>query len=408
MSAGFDFRQVAERGEEIVAAIGALREADAISWNESVRGWMVARYADVLEGFSGRLPLSSARYFAKMFRDIPEEERRSRYPLLHSVIPGMIVNSDPPQHTRLRRLLVRAFGPKVVEAVRPYARSTIAQVLDGIAPREQVEFVGEVGRAITGRVIMRMLGVSEEHLAHLHRWSIGISTAMAHPQPTRAYLDAGEQVLAELHALFAAEVAERRRAPRGDFLSELVLARDGSDSMSEAEILGTCVVTLLAGHDSTTNTMTFGTVALLRDPAAREVVLAHPERLGASIVELMRYIAMSTTMVRIATEDFTWQGKSIRKGDLVYLLIAGANRDPRYFANPETFDPQRTEDVPMTFGPGLHHCIGHLLARMQLAEFFPAFLQRFPQARVVDEKLRYTPILGFRGLETLQVALRGG
>lgn len=146
MNATFDFRQVAERGDEIVAAISALREADAISWNDSVHGWMVARHADVLEGFSGRLPLSSARYFTKMFRDIPEEERRSRYPLLHSVIPGMIVNSDPPQHTRLRKLLVRAFGPKVVEAVRLNARATIGQVLEGIAQREQVEFVGEVGR----------------------------------------------------------------------------------------------------------------------------------------------------------------------------------------------------------------------------------------------------------------------
>src|SRR5262249_55507688 len=116
-----------------------------------------------------------------------------------------------------------------------------------------------------------------------------------------------------------------------------------------------------------------------------------------------RHVAMATTMVRIATADFEWHGKIIKKGDLVYLLIAGANRDPRYFADPEKLDMARKEVMMMTFAPGLHHCIGHLLAKMQLGEFFPAFFKRFPRVEVADETLHYTPVMGFRGLDRLNL-----
>ncbi|MET0986447.1 MAG: cytochrome P450 [Steroidobacteraceae bacterium] len=153
------------------------------------------------------------------------------------------------------------------------------------------------------------------------------------------------------------------------------------------------------------NTMVLDTVALVNDAAARRYLLDHPDEISNCIMELGRYTAMSTTMPRIVAEDFERHGQHLRKGDVVFLMIAGANRDPRVFGAPENIDMTRPIDQVMAFGSGLHHCIAHLLAKMQLSEFFPELLQRFDPIEILDARLDFSPSISQRGLETLHVRL---
>jgi len=196
-----------------------------------------------------------------------------------------------------------------------------------------------------------------------------------------------------------------RAAPTEDFLSQLVLARDNDDKLSEEEILGICYLVIVAGHDTTLNTMTMGVAALADNSSARQYMLTHPDTILDSVMEVMRYVAMSTAFNRVASQDFEWHGKQIKKGHNVWMMTAGANRDPRVYENPEVMDMTRPQDRSTVFGPGIHHCIGHLLAKMQLCEFFPEFFARFPDAKVLDERLDFQPSLSFRGLNSLHMRL---
>jgi cytochrome P450 len=170
-------------------------------------------------------------------------------------------------------------------------------------------------------------------------------------------------------------------------------------------MVGICIITLIAGHDTTANTMAMGVAALSTHPEARETIRTAPqEDVETAVLEIMRYIAMSTMMPRIVAEDFTWRGHELKKGQFVFLMIAGANRDAKVFPDPDKLDLSREQFPNMTFAPGLHHCIGHLLAKMQLGEFFPEFLRRF-DAEVLDDHLNFGHAMSFRGLESLHLRL---
>jgi cytochrome P450 len=405
-TAKIDFSKITELGNGMLPLLNQVREQEGILWNDSLAGWLVTRHADVTDAFVGKLPLSNVRMEARTAG--PDMDFfLQRYPLMSATLPFWIVNADPPLHTRLRRLMTKAFSRRVVEDLRPMAKRVIAETLDGITGRSEIEFMEEVARQITGHVIMNKFGLPEAVFPNLKRWSVAFNVGLGGVvQPSMEILDAVESSIGEMQVIFKAEIDRRRLAPTDDFLSLLVTAREGEDRLSEEEVLGICYLVIVAGHDTTMNTMTLGVHALAHDQAARDYLLNTPERIGESVAEIMRYIAMSTSFQRIAAEDFTWQGAEIKKGDVVWLMTAAANRDPAVFPNPETLDMTRTNnDRTTVFGGGIHHCIGHLLAKMQLVEFFPEFFKRFPNARVLDESMEFIPSISFRGLSALHMRL---
>jgi cytochrome P450 len=406
VSAELDFTKIGQLGNDILPRLNAIREAEPIAWSDSAKGWLVTRHQDVTDGFQGKFPLSCIRMEARSFGPAEMELFATRFPRTISSLPYWIVNSDPPRHSRLRTLMTRAFSRKVVEDLRPFARETIANVLDEVADRGEVDFMEDIARQITGRVILKKFGLPETELPRLKNWSYTFNTGLGGVvEPSLEVMDGVETSIAEMQEVFLPEIARRRSAPAEDFLSQLVLARDGEDRLNEEEMLGICYLVIVAGHDTTMNTMTLGVAALANDPAARRQMLESPDRILDSVMEVMRYVAMSTAFNRIASEDFAWHGKQIKKGDIVWLMTAAANRDPRVYQNPETIDVTRANDRVTVFGPGIHHCIGHLLAKMQLCEFFPAFFTRFPDARVAEDALNFVPSLSFRGLSRLRMRL---
>jgi cytochrome P450 len=399
-----DFTKVAEMGNGLLPLLNSLREEAPVIWSDVLHGWLVTRHADVLAGFDLKLPLSNDRFPADYFDCIPRAEHETRIPILRTTA-DWIVGIDPPRHTHVRSLARKAFSKKIVDDIKPYAVSVIDRVLTEAGERDEVDFVEDVAVAITGRVMARLLGVPEKYVTNLRRWSWDLNVALG-PARNPEVLDGAERSLQEMKQILEVEVAERRRAPREDFLSQLVNARDAGTGLTDEELLGVCYVTLSAGHDTTAHSMTLGFKALVEHPEARQYLLDHPERINDSVGEVMRYVAMSTTQPRVAAQDFEWHGQHIAKGDFVYLMIAAANRDPSVFPNPEVLDLSRATDRSMVFGSGIHHCIGHLLAKMQLGSFFPEAFRRYPNARVLEQELQWQPSLAFRGVEHLAVSFK--
>jgi cytochrome P450 len=402
-SLDFDFNLLPELGNRWLDRLGAIREADPVFWSEYQHGWLINRHADVLDGFGGRLPLSAARLNASQLTGIPESERQAKIPHLLRSLPDWIINADPPAHTRMRRLMGKAFGRKVVESVRAFAQRNIDELLDDLERRGEAECNEDIARIVTGKTILHLLGVPQEYLPRLKQWSESVTGALAVVNASEAMLLAGERAVAEMFELFAAEIDKRRRQPRDDIFTGLVQAIDGTDQLTMEEMVGSSVVLLLAGHDTTLNSMVLGVEALARHPQHRAWLAEHPEDGDKAVAELMRYFAMAGGQTRIVAEDFEWHGKSLKAGDIVYLMIAGANRDPRAFEQPESLDFTRDNSYSMTFAPGLHHCIGHILARMQLREFFTRAYARFETIAVTEPEIRFSPVWVFRSIPKLGV-----
>jgi len=400
-----DISQVGRLGNAFLEELNKLRELDPVHWSAASRCWLITRHADVDDALQGKLPLSLKRNVNIIFGGIPEEERAKRFPTLMRYIPDWIIEQDPPEHPRLRKLLVKAFNKKVVDSVRPFVRERVALLMDKLERQPQLEFNEEIARLLPGSVILKLLGLSQDYFPKLRGWSAAFMEGIGVPYADMAAKKRADDAMAEMNAVFAAEIDERRRSPRDDLLSSMLAATEDGETLTEIEMLGALQVLIVAGHDTTSNTMTLGLAALAEHPDFWDYMYRRPEKTLECCLELMRYIAMSTSQPRIAAEDFTWHGKQLRKGDLIFLMLAAANRDPRAFENPEAMDVHRNNERSMVFAPGLHHCIGHLLAKMQVADFFGELVQRF-EAEILDPRLAFMPQVAFRGLYELNVRLK--
>jgi pimeloyl-[acyl-carrier protein] synthase len=400
-----DFQHVRELGNELLKQIDAVREYSPIFWSVSQHAWIVSGHAEVAEGFTGKLPFSNER-MTKVARFMPDaEERARRIPTILRLYPLEIVFTDPPRQGRLRRLMMPAFSKPVIERNRWFIGQVVAEALDALVAGREVDFVQEVSNIIPGRVILRLIGLSEDYLPDLPRWSAAAIAGLGGGANNPEVLDAAEAVYIEMETALRAEVEKRRGLPTTDFLSTLMNAEFDGDRMTDDEVVAAGLLTILAGNDTTSNTLALSAVALAENPGAWEFMRAHPERMPDAVMEMMRYVAMSTTQTRTVVDDFEWHGHSFRKGQLVYLMIAGANRDPVKFAQPDTLDLRRSQMGNMTFGPGLHMCIGHLVARAQLEEFFKALVERFHGINLTRKELDWHSSLAFRGLRTLWLRL---
>jgi pimeloyl-[acyl-carrier protein] synthase len=400
-----DLSNLTMLGPELLSRLNAIRESSPVFWSDAQQGWFVTRYADVAEGFGGRLPLSNVRLDKVAFAAIPEAEWPARVPLLTTATPAFANMTDPPYHSRLRKPMNNAFGKANVETMRLHVQSRISQLLNDAQAAGEVEFIGAIARPLTGSTIMHLMGVPEVHLGNLRDWANAIVMALGTARPSAALLEEGERAMREMDKVFTQELDRRRAAPMDDFLSVLAAASEGEAGLTHAELLGTCVNTLLAGHESTASTMAFGVAALAEHPDQVSYMLSHAERKLQSVEEISRYVGMSASQTRIALREFEWHGTTIHQGDVVYLWNAAASRDPRVFDHPDELDLSRNIKESLVFGRGLHHCVGHLLAKLQLGEFFPAMFERF-DVEVLDRPLDFSGGYAFRTLSSLNIRVR--
>ena len=380
-----------------------LRETDPVHWNERWKGWIITRYDDVVRLLRDHERFSSDRMASFIAELSPAD--RDRYHVLIEILSSWFVFRDPPFHTRFRLLTNKAFTPMSVERLRPRVRQIIHGLLDRVAERGHMEFIRDYAFPLPVTVICEYLGVPAEDHEKLKEWSDEATQIlfMRINDPNRR--DRAQKGVQALTEYFYPLIHERKRHPRDDFITALVHAEERGDLLSEDEVATVCALLMLAGHETTTNALANGLLALLRNRDQWERLRADPSLARTAVEELLRYDGVVKAMLRWAKEDVEVGGKTIKEGDRILLSLFGANRDPAKFPEPDRLDVARHPNPHVAFGHGIHLCLGAPLARLELHESFIALSQRFPDMRlaVEPEELQYHPTVVSRALEALPV-----
>jgi cytochrome P450 len=316
-----------------------------------------------------------------------------------------MLDRDPPDHTRLRGLVSKAFTPRVVEGLRP----RIQQIVDGLIARAQsvgsMDLIEEFAYPIPVNVICEMMGVPVKDHERFKGWSLDIARGL-----DSIWLPPDSEVprrsAAARHAIsdyFRELIAERRASPRGDLLSALIIAEEAGDKLSEDELLATCILILIAGHETTVNLIGNGVLALLRHPDELHRLRQTPALITSAVEELLRFDGPVQRTARVASDDATIGGRTIRKGDMVMPFIGAADRDPAQFPEPDRLDLSRGDNRHIAFGWGIHFCLGAPLARVEGQIAIDTLVRRLPRLELVTESPEYRQSLTLRGLKTLPV-----
>jgi cytochrome P450 len=361
--------------------------------------WVLTRYAEVHE------TLREARFSVDRRRAAIVQENLDRLPRLllgeEGGLRSMLI-TDPPDHTRLRGLVSKAFTPRRVAGLRPRIEAIVDELCGRVARQGGMDVMADLAAPLPAIVIAELLGVPAEDHTRFKAWSTELVTLVgdAFGGPGERF----ESVLRRILDYLRGVIAERRRDPRDDLISAMIAAQEERDALSDAELLATSNLLLLAGHETTTNLIGNGLLALLRHPAELERLRAEPECLRPGIEELLRYDSPVQATARVAREDLELGGARLAAGALVVCGIGAANRDPEVFPEPDRLDVARADNRHLSFGLGAHFCLGAPLARLEGEIAFRALLERFPALALGEGELRWRRNLFLRGLEALPVA----
>ena len=309
---------------------------------------------------------------------------------------------DPPDHTRLRALVSKAFTPRTVHALEPRIRGILAALLDAIEDPAAFDLMQAVARPLPIIVIAEMLGVPAEDRAQFRIWSAR-RARLLEPTIGRRERKAGDAASRAFDAYFRPIIEERRVAPRDDIVSALVRAQDEGARLSERETLNMLRLLLAAGTETTTNLIGNGILALLRHPGQLERLREDPSLIPAAVEELLRFDSPVQADFRRVLADCEVSGFPLRKRDNVVLLLGAANRDPEVFENPDRLDVGRNPRSHISFGSGIHHCLGAPLARLEGRIVLEMLLDRFGSMRLLGDRPRFRRGMVLRGLGSLPV-----
>ena len=312
-----------------------------------------------------------------------------------------MLSQDPPEHTRLRRLVSKAFTPRSVQKMRPRIQQIVDELLDAIDGRREFDLVSELAWPLPVIVIAEMLGIPREDRERFKRWSDAMVATLGGDY--RA-LDEARRSNEELVEYVSRVIAERRKEPRDDLISRLVAAEERGQTLSEDEMLGTVALLLVAGNETTTHLISNGMLVLFSNPDQMERLRADPSLLPSAVDELLRYTGPVQTTRRVAKMDVTLAGAEIKRGEVVIGLLAAANRDPAKYPNPDELDVARNPTDHLAFGDGIHFCLGASLARLEGQIAIGTLLQRFPDLRLLDEEPEWAGTFAIRGVTRLRVA----
>jgi cytochrome P450 len=292
-------------------------------------------------------------------------------------IMSSLLMTDPPAHTRMRRLVNKAFTPRVVEGLRTRVQVLVDELLDAVAGRRHMELVHDLAYPLPVTVIAELLGIPVDDRARFKQWSDQLAVLLDPLQATEG-LAPTEHAFNEIAAYMRPIFAERRRNPRDDLISALVGVEDEGQRLGEIELLALTMLILGAGHETTTNLIANAVLALLRNPGERRRLQDDPSLIGSAVEEFLRYDSPVQTTDRVATVDCEIAGHPIRRGTVVALLLGAANRDPARFADPDRLDLGRQDNHHVSFGHGAHFCLGAALARVEAQIVIATLMRRFP------------------------------
>jgi cytochrome P450 len=376
-----------------------MRAKDPVHWSELARAWFLTRYAEVASvlkdsrfSVEGTQQKSNERMGYKLDEASPLRRINKRWMLF----------VDPPDHTRLRGLVNRAFTPKAVEGLRPKIQELVDGLIDQVQDRGHMDIVHDVGDPLPAKVLAYLLGLPAEDSAVLKPWAdvvgMGIDPILAPEVVVRI-----NRVILEAGEYFERHIEQRRRNPTDDLLSSLISVEEQGEKLSSDELLSLLFLFLAAGTETTTNLTCNGLYTILRHPDQLERLRQDPSLIETAIEEFLRFETPVQVTGRVAMEDVEVGGKIIRKGHPVGLLLGAANRDPAQFPDPDRLDIGRTPNRHDAFSFGIHFCVGAPLGRAEAAIAIGTVLRRLPKLKLQSDTPHWRPTMNNRGLQTLRV-----
>jgi cytochrome P450 len=378
--------------------------AAPLLWTDTFRNgaWLVTRYTDVLAGLhDARL---SSRRSHNLTAALPSEAQ-SEFATFNQIFSRWMLFLDPPEHTRLRKLLNKEFTPNMIQRLRARIQCAVDALLDEVVGKPEMEFMTEFANPLPVRVIAEMLGIPSEDQRDFQIWSDDLAQFFGNATSTVETARRAQSSLVNLTEYFRALLPERREHKRDDLVSLLLRVEEEGEVLTADELLAQCTLLLVAGHETTRNLLGNGMLALLQHSEQFEKLKADPSLMSSAVREFARFDSPVQFSGRAATEDFSWHDREIKQGQTVILLLGSANHDAEKFSDPDVLDLSRDEGMPLSFGHGIHYCIGASLAYAEAEIAFSTLLERTSNLRMLDEVPAWRPNLSFRGLSRLPLAL---
>ena len=383
-----------------------LQEHDPVHWHEPMQSWCLTQFKDITWAYNDQ------RFSADRVRPFVARQQNHNVELdeLGECISLWMVFNDPPMHTRLRKLTQQAFTRRALEKLRPSITQLVNELINGFCQGQDntVDFVKAFAYPLPANVIADLLGVPREHVEDLKRWSDDLAQFVlsSRIQPDKYQVAATS--LRQMNALFAELIAERRHHPGDKIMDDLIAAYDSDDTLDHNELIAFCVLLLFAGHETTTHFFSNGLRALLLHPEQMSDLCHHLDDaylVNNALSEMLRWDGPIVAISRLLTADVELQGRLLSKDARVYLFNAAANRDPKVFPNPDEFNIRRRQANKMiTFGYGIHLCLGVHLARLEAEIAFPIILRRLQEMQLVSDHLEWADTLVIRGPKTLPIS----
>ncbi|WP_437923950.1 cytochrome P450 [Sorangium sp. So ce291] len=378
----------------------ALRERAPVCQVEPRGYWAVSRYDDVVHVLKHPELFSSAGTFEARRQLL--DERLLREPMPAGDVN--IITSDPPVHTQMRKLISGAFTPRAIAQLEARVRDIANEHIDRILAKEAFDMMEDLAVPLPVTVIAEMLGVDPSLRADFKRWSDdSINTPVGAQRLDDEEIERILRSRREMRAYFHEMIADRKRRPREDLISDLIRGEVEYGVLTEDDVLGMVVLLLIAGNETTTNLIGNGTLTLLEHPDALRRLREDPGLIPGFIEEVLRYQGPVRMLTRRATQDVTLSGVTIPKGATVTPLIAAANRDPAQFPDPDRFDITREQRGHVAFGFGIHFCVGAPLSRLEGRIAFEALLRRLPPFSREPGPLSWSGSFSLRGLRSLHL-----
>ncbi|WP_436638753.1 cytochrome P450 [Microbaculum sp. FT89] len=381
----------------------ALQRDDPAHWSPRLKAWILTRYEDVRNCLSSSdMSVDRIRPF---YESLPDNERSVLAELMRYLTLWLVFR-DPPEHTRLRQLMSRAFTVRAVQALKPGITELCEELSDALPRGEEFDFVDRFAMQLPGLVIMNLLGVPRENMQRLKSCSDRMQLFIGSARNAPDKYERAAEGAHEMAEFFRALIAERRREPRDDLISAFIAAREADEEMTEDELVAACMLVMFGGHETTTNLLAGGLSKFIANPAAWRTLAEDPSLSRQAVEECLRLDGPSGSMARVVAREHILHGKSLRPDDRVFAMINAANQDPDVFDEPQRFDIQRKPNRHLTFGFGPHFCMGAALARLEAEIAFAHLAQKFPDIGITPQGVEWHATIIMRGPRVLPIIIR--
>lgn len=398
-SAGFDLRDPAFLADPY-PVYDRLRAAAPV-WKAPFGRWLLTRYDDCNL-------LMRDRRFGKDYTDPEALQRRFGPTALEEPavmeLSHMMLMRDPPDHTRLRSLVAKAFTARRIEALRPRVREIAERLIDAVMPAGRMDAIRDLAFPLPMMVICELMGIPAPDRDRFIKGSVSGGRLLDPTPPTRAELDAANANVRISGAYFEALFETRRREPADDLITQLVQAEEAGDRLTSAELRANVNLLFAAGHETTVNLIGNGLLLLLRRPDEWQILRDDPSLIPNAIEEILRFESPVQAVSRVLSEPVDIGNVAIGRGELVVAVLGAGNRDPAMFEGANRLDVTRKDPSPLSFGGGIHFCLGAQLARIEAAEVFATVLRRLPDLRLAQpDRVQWRPSFALRGVTELPV-----